>query len=74
MKIARDGIEARNDALAEETVRATASVSEGAWYYEVTLFTNGMLQIGWATKESVFDSEVFALSHLLFVCMFVRLL
>ena len=30
----------------------------GTWYYEVTLLTSGVMQIGWATKESKFLSHV----------------
>jgi len=30
----------------------------GRWYYEVTLRTGGIMQIGWATKDSVFKPEV----------------
>ena len=35
-------------------VRCTYSVSSGAWYYEVLLVTCGVMQIGWATKDSKF--------------------
>jgi len=30
----------------------------GAWYYEVMVYTAGILQIGWATKHCLFESEV----------------
>ena len=32
--------------------------SSGAWFYEVMVFTAGILQIGWATKHCLFESEV----------------
>ena len=30
----------------------------GVWYYEVTLLTAGVMQIGWATKDSKFLNHV----------------
>jgi len=57
LKLARHGLEARNDTLNFESIRGTSSVSEGAWYYEVTICTSGILQIGWATKDCRFESE-----------------
>ena len=35
-----------------------ASSSIGTWFYEVTLLTSGVMQIGWATRESKFLSHV----------------
>jgi hypothetical protein len=29
-------------------------VSDGVFYYEATLITSGVMQIGWATKDSKF--------------------
>ncbi|KAI1307650.1 RING finger and SPRY domain-containing protein 1 [Halotydeus destructor] len=54
LKISADGLTARCDAGSFESVRCTYQVTEGIWYYEVTLITNGVMQIGWATKESKF--------------------
>lgn len=52
LKLAPHGLEIRNDALSFESVRATCSAQEeGVWYYEVTLFTSGIMQVG-ASKSS----------------------
>ncbi|KPA81804.1 putative ubiquitin-protein ligase [Leptomonas pyrrhocoris] len=42
--------EVKNMGLAFETVMGDCAVSAGAWYYEVTLRTQGVLQIGWMEK------------------------
>lgn len=57
LKLPRHGLEARSDSRRFESIRATASVTSGAWYYEVTLCTSGILQIGWATKHCQFESD-----------------
>jgi hypothetical protein len=54
LKISPDGLEARNDTLTFESVRSTYHVDEGSWYYEVTLITNGIMQIGFANKSASF--------------------
>lgn len=54
LKIGPNGLEARCDASSFESVRCTFSVSSGQWYYEVLLVTCGVMQIGWATKQSKF--------------------
>jgi len=54
LKISPDGLEARSDASSFESVRCTFSVDSGVWYYEVTIVTVGVMQIGWATKKSKF--------------------
>ncbi|XP_073234022.1 RING finger and SPRY domain-containing protein 1-like [Porites lutea] len=54
LKISPTGLEARCDASSFESVRCTFCVSSGVWYYEVTLLTAGVMQIGWATKDSKF--------------------
>ncbi|XP_014261528.1 RING finger and SPRY domain-containing protein 1 [Cimex lectularius] len=54
LKISPDGLEARCDAYSFESVRCTFPVTEGVWYYEVTLLSPGVMQIGWATKLSKF--------------------
>eukprot|EP00096_Caligus_rogercresseyi_P011351 TRINITY_DN4439_c0_g1_i1.p1 TRINITY_DN4439_c0_g1~~TRINITY_DN4439_c0_g1_i1.p1 ORF type:complete len:520 (+),score=97.52 TRINITY_DN4439_c0_g1_i1:169-1728(+) len=54
LKITPDGLEARCDAFSFESVRCTFQVDEGVWFYEVILITDGIMQIGWATKDSKF--------------------
>lgn len=54
LKISPDGLEARSDAPSFESVRCTYSVDRGVWFYEVTVVTSGVMQIGWATKNSKF--------------------
>ncbi|XP_041375315.1 RING finger and SPRY domain-containing protein 1-like [Gigantopelta aegis] len=54
LKISSDGLEARCDASSFESVRCTFQVDSGVWYYEVTIITAGVMQIGWATKDSKF--------------------
>ncbi len=58
LKIGPDGLEARCDAPSFESVRCTHQVRSGAWYYEVTVITSGIMQIGWATKDSKFLNYV----------------
>jgi len=58
LKLAPDGLEIRNDALSFESVRATCCArGSGKWYFEVTLFTCGIMQIGWATDRCAYQSE-----------------
>ncbi|KAM4611202.1 RING finger and SPRY domain-containing protein 1, partial [Discoglossus pictus] len=54
LKISPYGLEARCDASSFESVRCTFCVDSGIWYYEVTVITSGVMQIGWATKDSKF--------------------
>lgn len=54
LKISPDGLQARCDASSFESVRCTFQVDEGVWYYEATIITAGVMQIGWATKDSKF--------------------
>jgi len=67
LKIGPDGLTARCDAASFESVRSTFNTGDcgddsgdtsdtggGCWYYEVTLHTAGVMQIGWATKYSKF--------------------
>jgi hypothetical protein len=49
---------ARNDTLSFESVRSTFQVDEGLWFYEVTLITNGIMQIGFANKSATFLNHV----------------
>ena len=58
LKISPDGFEARNDTLTFESVRSTIQVDQGVWFYEVTLLTNGIMQIGFATKSASFLNDV----------------
>lgn len=39
-------------------MRCTFQVDSGVWYYEVHIVTAGVMQIGWATKESNFLNHV----------------
>ncbi|NXK73786.1 RSPRY protein, partial [Amazona guildingii] len=54
LKISPHGLEARCDASSFESVRCTFCVDSGVWYYEVTVITSGVMQIGWATRDSKF--------------------
>ncbi|KZC08409.1 PREDICTED: RING finger and SPRY domain-containing protein 1-like [Dufourea novaeangliae] len=54
LKISPNGLEARCDAYSFESVRCTFQVNSGTWYYETLLITAGVMQIGWATKDSTF--------------------
>uniref|UniRef100_A0A146LYJ7 RING finger and SPRY domain-containing protein 1 n=2 Tax=Lygus hesperus TaxID=30085 RepID=A0A146LYJ7_LYGHE len=54
LKISPDGLEARCDAYTFESVRCTFPVVEGSWFFEATLLSPGVMQIGWATKHSKF--------------------
>ena len=58
LKLSSDGLEARNDEMTFESVRSTMSVTQGKWYYEVTVLTSGIMQIGWATRDCEYLSEV----------------
>ncbi|XP_046606645.1 RING finger and SPRY domain-containing protein 1-like [Neodiprion virginianus] len=54
LKISPNGLEARCDAYSFESVRCTHQVHSGIWYYETLIITPGVMQIGWATKDSTF--------------------
>lgn len=54
LKISADGLRSRSDASSFESVRCTFQVDSGVWYYEVYITTAGVMQIGWATKDSSF--------------------
>ena len=54
LKLGPDGLEARSDTVSFESVRCTFHVNAGVWYYEVLIVTDGVMQIGWATKQSKF--------------------
>lgn len=51
-------LQARCDASSFESVRCTFQVDSGVWYYEATIITAGVMQIGWATKDSKFLNHV----------------
>lgn len=57
--------QARCDASSFESVRCTFCVDSGVWYYEVTVITSGVMQIGWATKDSKFLNHVLTRGFLL---------
>jgi len=57
LKVSPQGLDARNDSSTFESVRATGGITTGSWFYEVTICTDGVLQIGWASKHCTFDSE-----------------
>nr|XP_018906252.1 PREDICTED: RING finger and SPRY domain-containing protein 1-like [Bemisia tabaci] len=57
LKISPDGLEARCDAYLFESVRCTFPIQTGIWYYEITVLSCGVMQIGWATKKSKFLSH-----------------
>lgn len=63
LKISPDGLTARCDAFSFESVRCTFQVNEGIWFYEATVITAGVMQIGWATKQSKFMNHVSSTSH-----------
>ncbi|KAJ0183752.1 hypothetical protein K1T71_000175 [Dendrolimus kikuchii] len=54
LKISCNGLEARCDSYSFESVRCTFQVDDGCWYYECVIVTPGVMQIGWATKNSHF--------------------
>eukprot|EP00038_Savillea_parva_P017468 m.20421 g.20421 ORF g.20421 m.20421 type:complete len:748 (-) comp3789_c0_seq1:1612-3855(-) len=58
LKLAADGLEARNDFNSFESVKSTCSARGGGfWYYEATVLTSGIMQIGWATDRCAYQSE-----------------
>lgn len=56
-KISEDGLTIRNDGSTFESIRTTKSVTCGKWFYEVTLITAGIMQLGWATAHCQFSPE-----------------
>ncbi|KAF9409620.1 RING finger and SPRY domain-containing protein 1, partial [Podila epigama] len=56
-KVSEDGLTIRNDGSTFESIRATKSVTCGKWFYEVTLVTAGIMQLGWATSHCQFSPE-----------------
>lgn len=56
-KIGGNGLELRNDRPHFESMRASACVWKGKWYYETLLLTSGIMQLGWATIRCRFTPE-----------------
>ncbi|VDN52749.1 unnamed protein product [Dracunculus medinensis] len=54
LKIGTNGLEARCDASSFESVRCTFEAVDGVWFYEALILTAGVMQIGFATKQSRF--------------------
>ena len=50
--------QARNDAASDESVRCNFEVDKGVWYYEARVITEGLIVIGWATKNAKFLTNV----------------
>ncbi|CAF1515810.1 unnamed protein product [Adineta steineri] len=44
----------RSNTVSFESVRCTFNVNSDVWYYKVFIVTDGIMQIGWATKQSKF--------------------
>ena len=63
LKISPDGLEARCDVASFESVRCTFQVDAGVWYHEVLIVTPGVMQIGFATKNSKFLNHVRVTLH-----------
>ncbi|XP_013184944.1 RING finger and SPRY domain-containing protein 1 [Amyelois transitella] len=71
LKLSCNGLEARCDSNSFESVRCTFQVDQGCWYYECFIITPGVMQIGWATKNSHFlnhegygiGDDLFSLSY-----------
>ncbi|VDK47413.1 unnamed protein product [Anisakis simplex] len=57
LKIASNGLEARCDVSSFESVRCTFEAIEGIWFYEALILTPGVMQIGFATKQSRFSNH-----------------
>lgn len=51
-------MQARCDAYSFESVRCTFQINHGVWYYEATILSSGVMQIGWATMDSLFRNHV----------------
>ncbi|XP_052746656.1 RING finger and SPRY domain-containing protein 1 [Bicyclus anynana] len=57
LQLSSNGLEARCDSYSFESVRCTFQVNDGIWYYEGVLVTSGVMQIGWATRNSRFLND-----------------
>lgn len=47
-------LQARCDSVTFESVRCNFEVDKGVWIYEARIITEGIMQIGWATKDTKF--------------------
>ncbi|KAI8365368.1 uncharacterized protein BYT42DRAFT_649271 [Radiomyces spectabilis] len=56
-KISSSGLEVRNDRPHFESIRSTACVKSGKWYYETLVLSSGIMQLGWATTRCRFTPE-----------------
>lgn len=54
LKISADCLSCRNDTTKFESFRSNVPVNKGIYYYEAKLITDGVMQIGFATKSSKF--------------------
>ena len=57
LKISSCGLYARCDASSFESVRCTFQMNESCWFFECTLISSGVMQIGVATRSSKFLSD-----------------
>uniref|UniRef100_A0A8R1Y3I2 RING finger and SPRY domain-containing protein 1 n=3 Tax=Onchocerca TaxID=6281 RepID=A0A8R1Y3I2_ONCVO len=57
LKIGPNGLEARCDVSSFESVRCTFEATHGIWFYEALILTPGVMQIGFATKQSRFSNQ-----------------
>lgn len=73
LKISADGLQARCDAASFESVRCTFQADSGAWYYEVTVITSGVMQIGWATRNSKFLNHVWITNCYLYLKFLIEI-
>ena len=51
-------LKARCDSALFESVRCNFEVDKGVWFYEARIITEGVMQIGWATKDTKFVTRV----------------
>jgi hypothetical protein len=60
LKISHDGLELRNDTNSFQTAFAYPGIQSkniGKWYYEITLLSFGIMQIGFACKNCNLDAD-----------------
>ena len=67
-KQAHVGFQARCDVASFESVRCTFQVDSGVWYHEVLIITPGVMQIGFATKDSKFLNYVSCVQSTVRMC------
>lgn len=54
--------QARCDVSSFESVRCTFEATDGIWFYEALILTPGVMQIGFATRQSCFSNHVCTLN------------